>query len=71
MQTQFLHCIEQCRGKGGENTFVDGFRIAECIRENHGEDWESLVRIPVDYWDTGREQDFGEFYKLNAVPTFQ
>ncbi len=31
-QTQFLHCIHQFKGEGGDSIFSDGFKVAEDIR---------------------------------------
>jgi len=42
--TQFLHCIKQAQGRGGDNVFCDGFSVAERIRADFPAQFE-LLRI--------------------------
>ena len=41
---QFLHCIKQAQGDGGDNVFSDGFSVAEKIRADFPTQFE-LLRI--------------------------
>ena len=68
---QFLHCIEQCELKGGENEFTDGFHIASMIQQNNPDDFKTLSTVKVDFWDVGVEEEpIGEFHKVTSLPTF-
>lgn len=51
---QMFNCLEFA-GKGGESVQVDGFAIAERIREQDPEAWELLtqIRIPAHYIEPG------------------
>ena len=53
---QVLHCLEE-RCEGGENVLVDGFKIAEVMRQEHSDDFNMLTRVPVpaQYIDTTRD----------------
>ena len=42
--TQFLHCITQAEGSGGDNVFCDGFSVAERMRADFPAQFE-LLRI--------------------------
>ena len=41
---QFLHCISQAQGLGGDNVFSDGFSVAEKMRADFPSEFE-LLRI--------------------------
>ncbi len=43
---QLLHCIE-FDGEGGENIFVDGFKVAEIIRDRDPAAFTTLTRVKV------------------------
>lgn len=45
---QLLHCLS-FRVQGGETFFVDGFRVAELLRDAHPHAYEILSTIPVTY----------------------
>lgn len=49
---QFLHCLNN-ESSGGESTYVDGFAVAEYMRENHPKAFEILssVKIPFRFHD--------------------
>ena len=70
-QTQFLHCIDQFDGDGGENEFVDGFYVEKIIRQNYPEEHKILTQTKVDFVDIGSEDIAGEFYKMFQAPVFQ
>ena len=50
---QVLHCLEE-RCEGGENVLVDGFKIAQVMKEKYPEDFAVLtqVAVPGQYIDT-------------------
>ena len=50
---QWLHCIEQFDMEGGENEFVDGYRLLDIIRRNHPEIWKVMTTMPIEWLDTG------------------
>ena len=62
-QVQFLHCIKQTTGEGGENHFVDGFNIAEQLRAEAPEAFQVLSSVKFTFEDVGEDQ-YGEFRKV-------
>ncbi|RDD45920.1 Gamma-butyrobetaine dioxygenase [Trichoplax sp. H2] len=58
---QFLHCIKRA-GEGGENQLVDGFKVAEELRDNEPEAFKMLSKYPIQYFDIGK--DFVDFHQL-------
>ena len=54
---QFLHCLVN-DGEGGESIFVDGFAIAEALREEDPEAFHSLCDIPVEFRNKDRHSDY-------------
>jgi len=52
-----FHLIE-FNGEGGQTTLVDGFRVAEEMRQHHPEDFETLCNTPIpsQYLDRVRSQ---------------
>ena len=71
LQTQFLHCIDQFEGDGGQNEFVDGFHIENTIRQNYPEEHNILTKTKIDFADMGNEDIVGEFHKVFQAPIFQ
>ncbi len=54
---------------GGENEFVDGFRLAELIQRDQPEIWEAMTTVPIEFLDTGYDDKFGsDYYKANSAP---
>ena len=64
---QILHCIEQAKGEGGENHFVDGFKIAEHLRTVAPDAFEVLSTVSFTFDDIGRDE-YGEFDKIFERP---
>ena len=54
---QFLFCRANTT-TGGEGVYVDGFRIAEAIREEQPEDFKALTEIPWVYKNRARQTDY-------------
>ena len=70
LQVQLLHCIEQFKGKGGDNEFVDGFAVAKFIMENHPQEWKLLTTVDGCFSDIGYDDvSNSRFYKVRHVPT--
>lgn len=54
---QFLHCLKN-DAEGGESVLVDGYRIAEIIRDRHPEEYETLTRVPLDFQNAAQTSDY-------------
>ncbi|MCU1394501.1 MAG: gamma-butyrobetaine dioxygenase [Ilumatobacteraceae bacterium] len=54
---QFLHCLVN-ETEGGENILVDGYRIAELIRDEHPADYEILITVPFEWANRSRTSDY-------------
>ncbi len=54
---QFLHCILN-ETEGGENILVDGFRIAEILREEHPAEYEILSTVPFQWANRSTTSDY-------------
>ncbi len=53
---QVFHCLEE-NCEGGDNIFVDGFKIAEVMKEKYAFDYQTLthIQVPGQYIDTTRD----------------
>ncbi|CAL8244390.1 unnamed protein product [Lota lota] len=51
---QFLHCIEQAQ-QGGESEVVDGFHMAEVLRREDPQAFQTLSSLRVDFSDMGKD----------------
>lgn len=54
---QFLHCLVN-DAVGGESLFVDGFAIAEALRQEAPEDFRTLCEMPVEFRNKDRHSDY-------------
>ncbi|QHA84890.1 gamma-butyrobetaine dioxygenase [Pseudomonas mediterranea] len=54
---QFLHCLVN-DADGGESIFVDGFAIAEVLRQEDPEAFTALCEIPVEFRNKDRHSDY-------------
>lgn len=54
---QFLHCLVN-DAKGGESIFVDGFAIADALRQEDPESFKALCEIPVEFRNKDRHSDY-------------
>ena len=69
---QFLHCIDQFNGVGGENEFVDGFAVAEHIQQQYPKEWNILTTVKCPFSDIGYDDESGTtFYKIRHIPTIR
>jgi len=56
---QILHCIQQS-GEGGENIFVDGFKVALELKKRDKEAFDIITTTPFVFHDQGT--DYTQFY---------
>jgi gamma-butyrobetaine dioxygenase len=66
---QFLHCLVN-DAEGGESIFVDGFAIAEALRQEDPDAFRSLCEIPVEFRNKDRHSDYrclAPIIALNAL----
>jgi gamma-butyrobetaine dioxygenase len=54
---QFLHCLVN-EAVGGESIFVDGFAIAEALRQEAPEDFRILTTTPMEFWNRDSKTDY-------------
>ena len=54
---QFLHCLVN-DARGGSSTFVDGFKLAEVLREEDPQAFEILTTLPIEFRNRGRSSDY-------------
>ena len=53
---QFLHCLINS-AKGGDSSAVDGFAVADYLRKNEKEIFDTLVSIPLKFRDKDYTQE--------------
>jgi len=53
---QFLHCLINS-AKGGDSSAVDGFAVADYLRNNEKEIFETLIRVPLKFRDKDYTQE--------------
>ena len=68
---QMLHCLA-FNGTGGENVFVDGFKVAEIMRRDHPEEYRALTSLEItgQYIDNDRNvhlQASRPLFRLNKA----
>lgn len=54
---QFLHCLIN-DATGGDSTFVDGFAIAQRLRDQYPEDFRLLTQTPVSFRNKAPQSDY-------------
>ncbi|UYG09266.1 TauD/TfdA family dioxygenase [Halomonas sp. M4R1S46] len=54
---QMLHCLEN-GVEGGQAVMLDGFAVAEALRDRHPEAWATLTRVRWCYANTARTTDY-------------
>ena len=54
---QFLHCIENT-AHGGQGTYLDGFRVAEILRDEQPEHFEVLTTVPWRWANRSKVSDY-------------
>ncbi|WOD06079.1 TauD/TfdA family dioxygenase [Marinomonas sp. GJ51-6] len=63
---QFLHCLVN-DATGGESIYVDGFKIAEYMREHHPEEFRDLSTIPMTFNNKDPYCDYN--YRSTVIAT--
>lgn len=63
---QFLHCLVN-DAEGGERIFVDGFAIADALRQEEPQLFEALCEIPVEFRNKDRHSDYRCLAPIIAV----
>jgi gamma-butyrobetaine dioxygenase len=54
---QFLHCLQN-EAIGGDSILVDGFRIAELLRQQYPDDYHTLTTVPWDWANRATTTDY-------------
>ncbi len=55
---QLLHCLEESIVEGGQAVMMDGFAVAEALRERSPEAFATLTRVKWCYANTARTSDY-------------
>ena len=66
---QFLHCLVN-DADGGESIFVDGFAIAQALRQEDPEAFQALCEIPVEFRNKDRHSDYRCLAPIIALDAF-
>ena len=61
IQIQLIHCIKQTDSPGGENQFADAFKVAEDLRKDELDIFQTLCNTPVAM----RDSQPGFYLKIN------
>lgn len=64
---QFIHCVVQYEGTGGESLLADAVHVAHQLKTLYPEKYSILTQTPVDWFDKGVDE-LGEFYKILQIP---
>ena len=65
---QFLHCLVN-DAEGGESIFVDGFAIADALRQEDPPLFQALCEIPVEFRNKDRHSDYRRLAPIIALDT--
>jgi gamma-butyrobetaine dioxygenase len=60
---QFLHCIDNSAA-GGDGVYLDGFRVAEIMRDEHPDDFRVLTSVPWQWANRSKISD----YRWSSTP---
>jgi len=63
---QFLHCLINS-AEGGQSSAVDGFAVADYLRKNEKEIFETLVSIPLKFKDNDYTQKLIRIFHAPAI----
>ena len=63
---QFLHCLTNS-AKGGDSSAVDAFAVADYLRKNEKDVFETLVNIPLKFRDKDYTQDAHRSFYASAI----
>jgi len=63
---QFLHCLINS-AEGGDSSAVDGFAVADFLRKNEKEIFETLVSVPLKFRDKDYTQELIRGFHAPAI----
>jgi gamma-butyrobetaine dioxygenase len=63
---QFLHCLINS-AKGGDSSAVDGFAVAEYLKNNEKEIFDTLVNVPLKFRDMDYTQESHRGFHAPAI----
>ncbi|XP_048506849.1 gamma-butyrobetaine dioxygenase-like isoform X2 [Athalia rosae] len=63
----FLHCLVQTQGQGGESHLADAFHVANYLKKNHPEAYRVLTKTLIDWNDIGHENG-DHFHSIHQAP---
>ena len=63
---QFLHCLVNA-AEGGDSSAVDAFSVADYLRKNEKEIFETLVKIPLKFRDKDYTQESHRSFYAPAI----
>ena len=63
---QFLHCLVN-NSKGGNSSAIDGFAVAEYLRQNEKEIFQTLTTIPLKFRDKDYTQESHRSFHAPAI----
>jgi len=63
---QFLHCLIN-DAEGGNSSAVDGFAVADHLKKNEKEIFETLVRVPLKFRDKDYTQNIHRTFYAPAI----
>ena len=63
---QFLHCLINA-SKGGDSSAVDGFAVADYLKKNEKEIFETLVNVPLKFRDKDYTQESHRSFYAPAI----
>ena len=63
---QFLHCLINA-AKGGDSSTVDAFAVADYLRKNEKEIFETLVSVPLKFRDKDYTQELHRSFYAPAI----
>jgi len=63
---QFLHCLVNA-AKGGDSSAVDAFSVADYLRKNEKEIFETLVTVPLKFKDKDYTQEAHRSFHSPAI----
>jgi len=63
---QFLHCLINS-AKGGDSSAVDGFAVAEYLKNNEKEVFDTLVNVPLKFRDMDYTQESHRGFHAPAI----
>ena len=63
---QFLHCLVN-DAKGGDSSAIDGFAVADYLRKNEKEVFETLISVPLKFRDKDYTQESHRSFHAPAI----